>query len=148
MICGQNIENDLINLLKINGNSDTNVVCGVEDIYLEMLENGGIKLIEVNHIQDMSSYGIIFKHYDKLIYYSGDSNEIPYEILKDIDKINYIYQDTCLADYEGNVHLSLKKLCELIEPKYRSKVSIMHIDCDELIEKAKLEWFNVVEVSL
>ena len=148
VICGQNIENDLINLLKINGNSDTNVVCGVEDIYLEMLENGGIKLIEVNHIQDMSSYGIIFKHDDKFIYYSGDSNEIPYEILKDIDKINYIYQDTCLADYEGNVHLSLKKLCELIEPKHRSKVSIMHIDCAELIEKAKLEWFNVVEVSL
>ena len=29
----------------------------------------------------------------------------------------------------------------------RSKIFIMHIDCDELVEKAKLKGFNVVEVE-
>lgn len=147
VICGEDCEDSINKILELNGNRDANVVAGADYIYLEMLEHGQFKLIKVKHIDEMNCYGIAFKFKDKLAYYSGDSNEIPYEILKNIDKIDYIYQDTCLADYEGNVHLSLRKLCELIEPHYRSKIFIMHIDCDELVEKAKLKGFNVVEVE-
>jgi hypothetical protein len=95
----------------------------------------------------MKCYGLLIYVNDKIIYYSGDNNNIPSGILQSLNFIDEIYQDTCLADYDGNVHLSLRKLCELIPKEYRHKVHCMHIDCDELIEKAKTEGFNIVEIE-
>ena len=106
-----------------------------------------------------TSYGYKIKFNDyTTICYSGDSSNISdkyLEALIDVlDKTAYqyykdiiIYQDTCLADYEGNIHLSLKKLCEKVKPQYRNKIYCMHLDCNELIDKAKAEGFNVVEVE-
>ena len=107
-----------------------------------------------------TSYGYIIEFYDDTaIWYSGDTNDISEryieELINSVDESEYkyyedmiIYQDTCLADYEGNIHLSLNKLCEKVEPKYRNKIYCMHLDCDELIDKAKEEGFNVVEVEV
>ena len=147
---GQENKSNLKNILKLFGNTKQQYFINsignignrkpIKELFIE-------KAIEVKHIDGMNCYGLLFKYKDKLTYYSGDSSEIPNEILKIIDKIDYIYQDTCLADYEGNVHLSLRKLCEIIPIEHRHKVWCMHLDCDELIEKAKSEGFNVVEVE-
>ena len=129
--------NDLVNLLELNGN--------IEQINCIKLVEG----IEVSHIKGMNCFGYLlrYKAHNKTLYYSGDSNDIPEFVLSKLGEIDYIYQDTCLADYEGNVHLSLRKLCELIPIEHRHKVWCMHLDCDELIGKAKVEGFNVVEVD-
>ena len=149
IVCGYGIKDDIITLLNIQGNNldDYNIYESSEndeDININ-IDEGCFRLIKVNHIKGMNCYGVVTKLNNNLIYYSGDSNEIPIEIMDNIEKIDYLYQDTCLADYEGNVHLSLIKLCELIPTEHRHKVWCMHLDCDELIEKAKSEGFNVVE---
>lgn len=94
-------------------------------------------------------YGYFLKFNDgNYIYYSGDSSYLELDLILLLDKdLTTIYHDACLADYEDNAHTSLRLLCEKIEPKYRDRVYCMHIDCDELIEKAECEGFNIVEVE-
>ncbi|WP_027626515.1 MBL fold metallo-hydrolase [Clostridium lundense] len=111
------------------------------------INNICFKFIQVTHIEKMNCYGIIIKDEDSLIYYSGDSNNISKDILNKLNEIDYIYQDTCLADYRGNPHLALRKLSELIAKEWRSKVYCMHIDNDELITQAREQGFNVVEIN-
>jgi len=41
------------------------------------------------------------------------------------DYYHSIYIDTCKVDYEGNVHTSLRKLTELIEPHHHYKIWCM-----------------------
>lgn len=79
-----------------------------------------------------------------LVYYSGDNCELPTPFL---DHYDIIYQDTTLADYSGNIHLSLRKLCEKVPEELRHKVYCMHINSKKLIEEAKAKGFNVVEVE-
>lgn len=92
----------------------------------------------VEHVSDLECYGYIIRFAQKLIYYSGDSNMIPNGILDFLfnGQLDQIYQDTCLADYEGNVHLSLRKLTELIPPEYRHRVYCMHLDDVNLADEA------------
>ncbi|WP_368488303.1 MBL fold metallo-hydrolase [Clostridium sp. BJN0013] len=104
-----------------------------------------VKPIKVNHIKTLNCYGYLIYIKDKLIWYSGDCSNVSNVINEYV--IEEFYQDTCLAEYKGNVHTSLKLLCKSISKDKRNKVYCMHIDCDELIEKAKYEGFNVVEVN-
>ena len=101
---------------------------------------------QVKHCNEIASYSYLFEHNKKSYYYSGDTTG---DLLKslDLNEIYKVYHDTCLADYKGNVHTSLRKLCELIPKEFRHKIYCMHLDNDELIEKAKAEGFNVVEVE-
>jgi hypothetical protein len=78
------------------------------------------------------------------VWYSGDCSEVC-DIINEYD-IDEFYQDTCFSDYDGNVHTSLRKLCESIPAELRNKVYCMHIDCKELIDVAIEKGFNVVEV--
>lgn len=96
-----------------------------------------------DHVYGMNSFGYYITYNDITIFYSGDSNEIsnPHYKIKDCDEV---YQDTCLAHYPGNVHLSLKNLCEYIPEEYRHKVYCMHYDCDELKDEIIKEGFNLV----
>lgn len=101
---------------------------------------------KVPHVDELSSYGYIFEYDNSSYYYSGDSNEIFGNVLSNLRKgmFDYFYQDTCKADYEGNVHLSLRKLTELIKPELRRKVYCMHLDEGFDAEEAKSLEFNVV----
>ena len=102
-------------------------------------------------IPEFISTGYSFGFSDRTcIEYSGDCSCFSEEktFMLDLTKTTkeyILYQDTCLADYPGNVHLSLKKLCEAVPKELRDRVYCMHLDCDELIEAAKAEGFNVVE---
>ena len=73
---------------------------------------------QTTHVGEIESYGFEIEMTDEYIYYSGDTSEIHSLDLKALTTNSYteFYIDTCKADYEGNVHLSLRKLAELIPP--------------------------------
>lgn len=110
---------------------------------------------EVRHVDNLNCYGYLIKLTDRItdekttFYYSGDSNMIPLDILELLESgdIDYFYQDTCGAEYEGNVHLSLTELEKLIKPEYRHKVYCMHRDKAFDIHKAYDLGFNVAEID-
>lgn len=106
--------------------------------------------VVVNHVPELSCYGYVIYINDWKVYYSGDCNDIPEEILAQLNEFDRIYQDTCKADYPGNVHLSLRKLDELIENDIflRNKIYCMHLDKGFSIDEANALGFNVVENSI
>lgn len=97
----------------------------------------------VYHIDGYSSYGYHISIDETNIWYSGDCSVFAWEE-NELCLFDEIYQDTCLADYEGNVHLSLRKLCEEIPEKYRHKVYCMHLDSEALIPEALKAGFKIV----
>lgn len=89
-----------------------------------------IEPVKVKHVEELNCYGYVITDKDRVAYYSGDCYEIPEIILHRLNKnlFDYFYQDTCKADYDGNVHLSLRKLEELVSERVRNKVYCMHLD--------------------
>lgn len=107
-----------------------------------------IEFISVTHVIDtMPAYGFLMNFGGKEFYYSGDSNNINNEIIDKMKhgEITRIYQDTCGLDYEGNGHLSLKKLCEIIPKEFRNKIYCMHLDKYITEQKIEDEGFNTVK---
>lgn len=105
-----------------------------------------IEAVKVNHVQELSCFGYVLEIENNKIYYSGDCSDIPTDILKRLheQEFAYFYQDTCQADYEGNVHLSLRKLTELVSENARKYVYCMHLDHNFERRKAEMLGFNVV----
>jgi ribonuclease BN (tRNA processing enzyme)/uncharacterized protein (DUF433 family) len=101
--------------------------------------------IPVTHIDTLKSFAYKIHFNKKVMYYSGDSNEIPENILKSLNEgqIDLFYQDTCKAEYEGNPHLSLTKLDKLVNQNMKDRVYCMHLDVGFDVEKAKQLGFNV-----
>ena len=114
----------------------------------EQLGEFSIEFLPVSHVDKIPSYGFIMKLNDRSFYYSGDSNNISNEIIDKLKdgEIDRIYQDTCGLDYEGNNHLSLKKLSEIISQEYKNKVYCMHLDKYINQQEIKDNGFNVVEI--
>lgn len=123
----------------------------------KLIEEGQVKVLfndyifyynKSYHVGEIKSYSINIINGENYIHYSGDSNEISLLDLSYIKK-DYLYMiyyiDTCAADYEGNVHLSLRKLKELVPEQYRHKIWCMHLDEGFDVEHAKYLGFNVVE---
>jgi phosphoribosyl 1,2-cyclic phosphodiesterase len=94
------------------------------------LTGAALRFIRVPHVETIPAFGFIFKFEGKCFYYSGDANNIPGEIIEMFRKgeLNWLYQDVSGIDYEGNVHLSLRKLVDLIPPELRNRVYCMHHD--------------------
>ncbi|MDM5333917.1 MBL fold metallo-hydrolase [Ureibacillus composti] len=103
--------------------------------------------VPVNHVKDLDCYSYILHYENKAIYYSGDCSDIPNHILEWLHdgKFDVFYQDTCKADYNGNPHLSLRKLDDLIEWKIRDRVYCMHLDAGFPKDIAIKMGFNIVE---
>ncbi|AOR23502.1 MBL fold metallo-hydrolase [Clostridium taeniosporum] len=120
-------------------------VIDVNDMELGKL---GIEFLPVSHVDTIPAYGFIMKLNEKSFYYSGDANNISSNVINKIvnGEIYRIYQDTCGLDYEGNNHLSLRKLCSIIPPKFRNKVYCMHIDKHITEKEIQDNGFNVVEI--
>lgn len=108
-----------------------------------------IKPAKVNHVPELKCYGYELCFNSVLMYYSGDCNEIPERILKNLNAGLYdvFYQDTCIADYDGNVHLSLKNLNELVDESIfvRQKVYCMHLDNNFDYRVARAMGFKTIE---
>jgi len=113
--------------------------------------SGGFQIhfqaVPTRHVPELQCYGYLLTYLGKTIYYSGDSNFIsPYILnMHKEGRIDYFYQDTCKADYKGNVHLSLRELEELIRPwDNRDRVYCMHLDKGFDRAEAEGKGFNVV----
>ncbi|MGL5066297.1 MAG: MBL fold metallo-hydrolase [Sarcina sp.] len=110
----------------------------IEGLYQNSTE---IEFVEVSHTDSMDSYGFILSNGEQSLYYSGDSNQIPVNILNEflVRNIENIYHDTCGVDYKGNGHMYIGKLESAIPKHLREFVHCMHLDKfmneDELIEK-------------
>lgn len=141
---------EISNLLRING-------CELDKVYhskymeegamLHIFDDVWISFNESKHVKEISCYGMELKINGDYIFYSSDTNEIDDIILGLIEEDiwKYFYIDTCKADYEGNVHLSLRKLNELIPEFYREKVWCMHLDEGFDREEAESLGFNVAK---
>jgi glyoxylase-like metal-dependent hydrolase (beta-lactamase superfamily II) len=105
----------------------------------------GITSLKTLHVKEIPSYSYVLTKNNIPTLYTGDTtgNRNMKTVL---DANGIVYTDCCLADYDGNVHTSLRKLCELVPREFRERVYCMHIDNIELIDKANAEGFYVVEV--
>ncbi|MGL5751152.1 MAG: MBL fold metallo-hydrolase, partial [Paraclostridium sp.] len=83
--------------------------------------------IKTKHVDNLDCFGILIRHKDDVIYYSGDSCDIPETILdrfslnKHIAKITHYYQDLSKHHYEGNVHMSIEVFNEKVLPFIKDK---------------------------
>ncbi|MEK3754109.1 MBL fold metallo-hydrolase [Bacillus sp. FSL K6-6483] len=133
-------------VLKGNGVDDTHVFWQeIKDAY--MYEGcGGIELVpvQVQHAENLLCFGYEINTKGNHIYYSGDANAISADVLQKLKAGQYdvFYQDTCTADYPGNVHLSLRKLIELVPEENRSVVCCMHVDEEFDLAYAKKQGFQ------
>lgn len=138
---------ELFDMLKIQGHREGQD-CKFK--YIDSDKNNfissiNVKPIRVSHMKTLNCYGYLIYIGEKLIWYSGDCSNVS-NVINEYE-IDEFYQDTCLPDYEGSTHASLILLCQTIPEDKRYKVYCMHIDCDELIKKAKDAGFNVAEIK-
>ncbi|ACD23756.1 ribonuclease Z [Clostridium botulinum] len=82
------------------------------------------------------------------IFYSSDTYETNFDMIPFLKEGNVVYHDTCLSDGEGNVHTSLRVLCEKVPRELRSNVYCIHIDGDNFIEIVEREGFNVPHILI
>jgi len=120
----------------------------VVDISDMQLGDFSIDFMPVSHTDIIPTYGFIMKLNGRVFYYSGDANGISNTILDKLKngQICRIYQDTCGLDYEGNGHLSLRKLCDIVSREFRDKVYCMHLDKHITVKEIKHNGFNVVDI--
>ncbi|BCN30778.1 MBL fold metallo-hydrolase [Anaeromicropila herbilytica] len=106
-----------------------------------------IIFIPVSHVDTIPAYGFTIELGGQVFYYSGDSNDISNTIIEKLKsgQIYSIYQDTCGLDYEGNNHLSLRRLCDIIPKELREKVFCMHLDKHITENEIYEHGFHVVE---
>jgi len=144
---------DFLFLTGVNTDEMCNFIKFDSHNQIHLLETKSIKYYKTSHVNEINSYSYFISFNDDndtftRIFYSGDTNGINEEIkISSLGENDLVYHDCCLADYEGNVHTPLRNLCELVPRESRSNVYCMHLDCEELVEKAKVEGFNVVEVE-
>nr|WP_314448050.1 MBL fold metallo-hydrolase [uncultured Lachnoanaerobaculum sp.] len=93
-----------------------------------------------SHATDMLCCGFIFECNGEKIYYSGDTSNVPSDILNAFlsGEIKTMYQECTFLDTDSTSHYSLKKLCEIIPYEERQRVYCMHLgdDIEDDIVKA------------
>jgi len=111
-----------------------------------------LKPIKAEHATHLECYAYECVHEAKNehFYYSGDGKSIPTFVLEKISQQFYhtVYQDTSYLDYPGNVHLSLKKLEEIISEDQRVFICCMHLDETFPIQTVKEKGFRVATDSV
>ncbi|MEM4992244.1 MBL fold metallo-hydrolase [Priestia sp. SB1] len=144
------ILDDVKNLLRILGTNDMHSdVIGLD---LRKATNvGGVEFepFLVEHVEWLKCFAFEIRFEDNFIYYSGDSNMVPEVVVEKQLKGEYteFYQDTCIADYPGNVHLHLNLLEGLIPDGSRDNVFVMHLDNGFPLEKAEKLGFKLPKLS-
>lgn len=103
--------------------------------------------VQVTHAPGMSCFGYVLSDDETVIYYSGDSNDIPDDVTARFLKgeISRIYQDTAM--HESAFHCHYKKMTEKIPEKERARIFCMHLDSD-CEAQLKAEGFSVVTVNV
>lgn len=101
--------------------------------------------VPLEHADTMPSYGLLIKMPQMSLWYSGDSKEVPSDILESFlrGEIDVFYQDTSGLDYPGTLHMSLDRMQALIPQLMRHRVVCMHQDESFSQEKAAELGFRV-----
>ncbi|MBL4931978.1 MBL fold metallo-hydrolase [Clostridium paridis] len=119
-------------------------------IIIDVREFGKVEIefIKTTHSNKLPSFGFIMSINGETFYYSGDSNDIENKIIDKLKRgeIQKVYQDTSGLNYEGNGHLYINKLIEIIPKEFRNKVYCMHLDGHVSEEEIKNSGFNVVKI--
>lgn len=145
--------------LEMNGiEPDQYLLYQVFNGHVVEIEEGGFDLgftsMRTTHVDNLNSSGLIVFNAktDEKCIYTGDTSELDGSVVAlledDEEPIDFLYVDTCSQDYEGNVHLSLKKLEEKVPQHLRHKVWCMHLDEKFDVEYAKSLGFNIAEVEM
>lgn len=141
------VQSNVVDLLALQGIEPHfyEFVCATKLVH----EDFSVKAIEVSHVPNMMCYGFLINHNGKTIFYSGDANTIPSEILSALHagEIDRLYQDTSSHRTEHPTHCDMWRLAEMIEKPQRSKVYAMHLDNDYTKELRELG-FQVVETII
>ena len=122
------------------------------DIYIpvesSLFTAEGLKVwaVSVKHADDISCFGYIIEFAGEKIYYSGDSYEIPKDVLNRFYKreISTIYQDTTEFTSDHRSHCPLEELEECIPADVRRNVFCMHFTTD-FTEKLKKKGFGYIQ---
>jgi phosphoribosyl 1,2-cyclic phosphodiesterase len=111
------------------------------------LDGIAMEVHRVKHAPELACYAYVLQLDGKIIYYSGDSVEIPDAIRSRFlnGEIDVLYQDTATNDHP--LHLSLYKLVELIPQERRSAVYCMHFDKEFDPEVAHSMGFRTVMIG-
>lgn len=118
----------------------------IDEFSNKMPEFKSLEFVETPHDETLKTFAIVFETDDGVVYYSADTNCTKLlEKYVNIDNLDKIYMDTCLADHENNVHVNYKYLLEIVPQEKRNKVYGMHIDNHQLFNILKENGFNVVE---
>lgn len=104
---------------------------------LASLDQDGLtaKPLPVTHASTVTAFAYLLTDADGTVYYSGDSRALAPDILTGLrdGSIRHAYID---VNFFGNkvpeayVHLPYAALVSAVEPALRSKVALMHVDCD------------------
>ncbi len=115
----------------------------------ENLGEISVEFLPVSHVKTIPAYGFVMRQIEGVFYYSGDSNHIEDEIIIRLKngELDRIYQDTCGLDYEGNSHMSLRKLKETIHSDLRNQVYCMHLDQQIDPKEIVHQGFHVVKFA-
>lgn len=86
--------------------------------------------VPVQHVSNMACYGYIVDVNGTTLYYSGDSADVPKEIVEAYlsGKIDEMYHDT--ATVKSASHCHVDHLCELFPEPMRKRIYCMHLDGD------------------
>ena len=135
-------QSTVVDLLRLMGVEDKmyNFVCINEYKGKDI----SVIFIKTQHVPNMNCYGLLITVGDEVNYYSGDSNMIPNNILKlfNEDKINKIYQDTCILIESSGSHLHYKELLKLIPENKLNRIYCMHLEPDSL-QQLKNKGFSI-----
>jgi ribonuclease BN (tRNA processing enzyme) len=117
-------------------------------IHNQELGDFSLSFLPVSHLPTIPAFGFILENKDSRIYYSGDANAIPRSVMRLLEEgnLDIIFQDTCGLDYNGNAHLSLRKLCDIIPENLRKKVYCIHHDSFLDVEEVRELGFNLPEI--
>jgi ribonuclease BN (tRNA processing enzyme) len=145
-------ENDLIKKILLS--------MGVKDELYNILDSSksnlkdndidiDVTFFPASQVETIPSYSLLLNLYGKTVYYSGDSNKIDISIIQKLKSgaIDMVYQDTCGLDYEGNPHMYLGKLADLVEPDFRNKIYCMHLDQRFDKNEALKLGFNIAQIK-
>ena len=108
------------------------------------------RAVPTTHIPGYPSYGWMLDDPLERVYFSGDSREIPQEILSGLlDKsISMVYHDVEYLSEEkkDGCHLQYQALLRAVPPDARERFCCMHMNCD-FRERAMTDGFRVAQTD-
>lgn len=103
--------------------------------------------VEVSHVPDMRCYGYLLDDGLEKVFYGGDSNAVPEQIIAQMSQgsLDRVYQDTSCQP--SATHCALDRLAEMIPASLRHKVVCMHFD-EDCRDAVRATGFAVAQESL